>query len=253
MSLLVCDIAGTTVDDGGVVYRELRSAVEARGVTPTAAQLSAVKGTEKRSAVATLLTTGGRTTDDDEVAATFTAFLDALRRAYSAHPPRPLPGVADALTTLRDRGVSLALTTGFQRSIAEIVLGACGWGTRALSTSPGEPTPASSPLVEGNDAHRLVVDALVTSDTVPAGRPAPHLIHRAMELTGTGSVADVVSAGDTVADLRAAANAGVAGVGVLTGGVDRAVLAAEPHAVILGSLADVTRPEIVRALGLPEA
>ncbi|MGV0335332.1 hypothetical protein [uncultured Corynebacterium sp.] len=35
MTLLVCDIAGTTIDEGGVVYRQLRESVEKRGITVT--------------------------------------------------------------------------------------------------------------------------------------------------------------------------------------------------------------------------
>lgn len=35
MTLLVCDIAGTTIDEGRVVYRQLRESVEKQGITVT--------------------------------------------------------------------------------------------------------------------------------------------------------------------------------------------------------------------------
>lgn len=230
MTLIVCDIAGTTVNEDGIVYRQLRDCVERRGVEVTSDQVNAVKGTEKRSAIATLLSANGRDTSDGEVAEVFADFMDGLRHAYAAEPPRPIEGVEDALSRLRAEGVRIALTTGFQRSIADTVLEACGW---AVAGTSGERRESGA---------RFVVDALVTSDTVVAGRPAPYLIHHAMELTGVTSVDEVVSVGDTVADLQAAANAGVRGIGVLTGSVPREILAAQPHSLILDSLADV--PEL---------
>jgi len=72
---------------------------------------------------------------------------------------------------------------------------------------------------------------------VSAGRPAPYLIHHAMELTGVTEVGRVLAAGDTVVDLLAAHNAGVIGVGVLTGALTRAQLAEHPHDHILQSVA----------------
>ncbi|MGP9758360.1 HAD family hydrolase [Corynebacterium sp. AOP12-C2-36] len=234
MTLIVCDIAGTTVNEDGIVYRQLRECVERRGVSVTAAQVNAVKGTEKRSAIATLLGGAGDVADVDDavVDAVFADFMEGLRREYAAHPPRPIDGVEEALSRLREDGAGIALTTGFQRPIADIVLSACGWSVRDRARDAAQDAGDAG-------ASGFVVDALVTSDTVAAGRPAPYLIHHAMEITGVTSVDDVVSVGDTVADLRAAANAGVRGVGVLTGSVDRAVLAAEPHALILDSLADI--------------
>lgn len=240
MTLIVCDIAGTTVNEDGIVYRQLRECVERRGVSVTAAQVNAVKGTEKRSAIATLLGGAGDVADA-VVDAVFADFMEGLRHEYAAHPPRPIDGVEEALSRLREDGASIALTTGFQRPIADIVLAACGWSVRDDAQDAGDAAQdaGDAGTLEASGASGFVVDALITSDTVAAGRPAPYLIHHAMEITGVTSVDDVVSVGDTVADLRAAANAGVRGVGVLTGSVDRAVLAAEPHALILDSLADI--------------
>ncbi|HET6258112.1 MAG TPA: HAD family hydrolase [Pseudonocardia sp.] len=55
------------------------------------------------------------------------------------------------------------------------------------------------------------LDAVVCADEVAAGRPAPDMIERAMELTGVTVPARVLVAGDTVLDVRAghAAGAGV--------------------------------------------
>jgi phosphoglycolate phosphatase-like HAD superfamily hydrolase len=66
-----------------------------------------------------------------------------------------------------------------------------------------------------------------------------------MERTGVTDVARVLTVGDTVLDLEAGTNAG-AGlvVGVLSGGVPRAVLQAAPHTHVVDSVADV--PALLR-------
>ena len=52
--------------------------------------------------------------------------------------------------------------------------------------------------------------------------------------------------GDTAVDLLAAHNAGVMGVGVLSGGLTRVQLSVHPHAHILDSAADLlSLPELV--------
>ena len=183
MTLLVCDIAGTTIDEGGVVYRQLRESVEKQGITVTPDQVNQVKGTEKRSAIITLLSSGGFTPSEETINTAYNDFLEGLQTEYTNNPPTPIPGVEKLLLEFQRKGGKVALTTGFQRSIAEIVLSAAGWGARALSMAPDE-TTVSSRLIDEADNAPFSVDALVTSDTVRAGRPAPYLIHHAMELTG---------------------------------------------------------------------
>ena len=70
-----------------------------------------------------------------------------------------------------------------------------------------------------------------------AGRPAPYLIHRAMEAAGATSVHRVMNGGDTELDLRAGWNAGVAwNVGVTSGAHDRERLERAPHTHLLDSV-----------------
>lgn len=247
MTLLVCDIAGTTIDEGGVVYRQLRESVEKQGITVTPDQVNQVKGMEKRSAMITLLSSGGFTPSEETINTTYNDFLEGLQTKYTNNPPTPIPGVEKLLREFQRKGGKVGLTTGFQRSIAESVLSAAGWGARALSMALDE-TTVSSRLIDDADNATFSVDALVTSDTVRAGRPAPYLIHHAMELTGVTNVAEVISAGDTTADLDAATNAGVRGVGVLTGSLSRDVLEARPHTIVLDSLADLDSSESLSAL-----
>jgi len=114
---------------------------------------------------------------------------------------------------LHERGVKIALTTGFYRRVTEIILNAVGW----------------------RDG---VIEASVCSEDVARGRPAPFMIFRAMETTGVIEVKRVMKVGDTVLDLWAGRNAGVGGVvGVLSGSQGIEQLGRVRHTHILSSVA----------------
>jgi phosphonatase-like hydrolase len=82
--------------------------------------------------------------------------------------------------------------------------------------------------------------AMVASDDVTVGRPAPYMLFHAMETAGVKNIAEVMAVGDTPLDLQAASNAGVRGmVGVLSGVGTREQLSREPHTDIIQSVADL--------------
>lgn len=247
IELVALDIAGTTVEEHGAVYDALHAAVAEAGSTAGAADVQHWMGAEKSAAIRALLTLRdprrrnaidvNSTGDviDDTVARTFARFTELLAAAYAARPPQPLPGVPRAFATLRASGIAVALTTGFTREVADGILASLGW------TVASGPADRLSPDV--------TLDAVVAADEVPTGRPAPHMVHRAMERTGVVDVRAVLTAGDTVLDLRAGRRAGAGVVvGVLTGrlGATRegvSLMRAEPHDVLLDSVADL--PELL--------
>jgi phosphonatase-like hydrolase len=225
IELVALDLAGTTVEEHGDVYGALRDAVAAEGATVDDAVLRRWMGTDKREAIAALVAAGGAgLLDPPGVERAYGGFRRMLEDRYRARPPVPVPGVPQALGRLRARGVKVVLTTGFAHDIAEPLLARLGWRV-------------------GGD----LVDALVCVDDVPAGRPAPYLVFRAMERTGVQAVARVLVAGDTLADLRSGTNAGAgAVVGVATGALSLADLGVERHTHLLPSAADL--PALVAGL-----
>ncbi|MCV9993087.1 phosphonatase-like hydrolase [Paeniglutamicibacter sp. ZC-3] len=211
IELVVLDMAGTTVDEHGIVYRALEDSVTDTGASVDAADLQTWMGADKTEAIAALMELGGVTADPGLVARQFDHFRALLAERYAANPPVALPGVEEALCELKGRGIKVGLTTGFSRDVAGPILETLGWG-----------------IGEGQ-----MLDAVVTSDEVAAGRPAPYMIHRVMEVTGVHDVRRVVAGGDTVVDLLAACNAGVHGLGVLTGALGREELEQHPHSWVL--------------------
>ena len=215
--LAALDMAGTTVDEGGLVYSAIEAAVgEAVGGPIPAELMSQWTGTSKEEAIAGLLRGMGSDDSHAHVLKVYDVFAGKLEEAYGRTPPAPIAGVLKMFELLRRAGVKVALQTGYAAPVANSIMTGLGW-------TVGE-----------------TVDALVTSDTVAASRPAPYLVFHAMEATGVGDVRRVLTAGDTPNDLAAGMNAGAGFVvGVTTGSFTRSQLEAEPHTHIFDSVAAV--------------
>ena len=209
---MVLDLAGTTIEDPGVAAA-FRSAFASCGIEISASQIDEVRGRSKYDAVVDLLLAAHRSAElAGEI---YIALRNAVRDRWRGGPAVPIAGAEDAMRSLRQRGIRVALNTGLDRETAAMLVVKLRWNT--------------------------IIDALICADDVPAGRPAPFMIFRAMEATRTHAVGDVAVVGDTTADLEAGANAGVRwNIGVLTGAHRREQLARSPHTVIVRSVGDVS-------------
>lgn len=224
IELVVLDMAGTTVAEGGAVYESLYRTVAAVGQLDRS-EVTQWMGSNKRDALRGLYVaaTGASPTEDqlDQLSSTFVTTLFA---EYEANPPTPIPGVLDALAALRGSGIKVALTTGFSRQVRDSLVASLGW-------------------TEGNRLDNTV-DAMVCVDDVAAGRPAPFMVYRAMERCGVVDARRVLVGGDTPRDLESGMNA-QAGmvVGVATGELTLQDLGRHPHTHLLASMAEL--PELL--------
>jgi phosphonatase-like hydrolase len=216
ISLVVFDIAGTIIEDHGEVVDAFRMALSENDIVATEDELVARKGASKREVIRHYIERQfGPIAEHMELAdRTFDSFQRLVRNLYMERGVRPIPGALDTFTVLRNRGIKLATTTGFDREISRLILKQLEW-------------------------IRLFA-ANITSTDVTHGRPAPYMIFHAMEAASVYSVDEVVTVGDTPLDLQAGANAGVRGiVGVLTGMHPRERLLSEPHTHLIASVAEL--------------
>jgi phosphonatase-like hydrolase len=220
LELVVLDLAGTTVHDSGEVPAAFAASLAADGLELAPDQLVRLRGASKRQAMSELVPDGpGREARAEQI---YADFRERLRRLYAERGVRAVAGAEGAIAELRARGVKVALNTGFDREITDLLLGALGWGAGSARVA------------------RVPVDAVVCMDDVAHGRPHPDLILAAMAATGVKRANRVANAGDTTRDLEAAARAGVGwNVGVLSGAHDRATLERAPHTHLIGSVAEL--------------
>lgn len=215
-SLLVTDFAGTAMRDDGAVLSAYRRVLAAHAIPFTEAELNARRGAAKRAVFEEFAARVTRNPGEVRGLArqALADFEAALRDEYQTGELREVDGAAKAIQALRAAGIKVALSSGFDRALVDMMVGRLGWTD--------------------------LFDRVLGADDVPSGRPAPYLIYRAMTDLAVVDVATVAVVGDTALDLRAGSNARAGWViGVLSGAHDLATLGVEPHTHLLPSVASL--------------
>ncbi|UDY36882.1 phosphonatase-like hydrolase [Dermatobacter hominis] len=209
--IVVMDMAGTTVADDGLVVAAFTEAVRTLGITPDHERFPAMMDHVLATMGESKLTVFRALFEGDEELARSAnaAFEDAYADLVDDGRCEALPGAAETITALQERGLRVALTTGFAPRTRDAILAALGW--------------------DG-----LVELALSPADVGGRGRPYPDLNLTALLRLGATDVRAVATVGDTAFDVLAGLSAGAGVVaGVLSGAHDRPTLqAAGAHHVI---------------------
>jgi phosphonatase-like hydrolase len=227
--LVIFDMAGTTVTDQHEVERCFAQAAAESGLRATSERILAVQGMAKRH-VFDLLWREQLGTDlariDTRVDESYTLFKTILEHHYETQPVTPTEGCLDVFAWLSERHIPIALTTGFYRTVTNLILNRLDWYV----------DPAGYYIVDD----QMVVQVSIASDEVPNGRPAPDMIRLAMQRLGIKDPQKVVNIGDTPSDLLSGKAAGVGlNLGVTNGTHSEAQLREYPHDFLLGSLTEL--------------
>ncbi|MFH8891320.1 phosphonatase-like hydrolase [Streptomyces sp. NPDC017949] len=215
--LIVLDMAGTTVADGGLVERAFERAAETIGVAPGSAdhtaKLQYVRDTMGESKISVFRHLFGT---EELARRANSAFEQAYGELVDGGLIAPIPGAREAVEKLRADGRAVVLTTGFARVTQDAILDALGWQDLADLT-------------------------LCPADAGGRGRPYPDMVLTAFLRTGAvADVRDAVVVGDTAYDVLSGLRAGAGIVaGVLTGAHDRAKLTGNGATHVLGSVAEL--------------
>lgn len=218
VSLIVFDLAGTTVKDNRDVHRVLQHAMAKFDISISLEDANDVMGIPKPVAIRTLLLKYGfnRISDKliDEIHAAFVQEMIHFYQNDSSVGEKE--GVTETFKKLKALNIKIAVDTGFDRPITAPLLDRLGW------------------LKDG------LIDYSVTSDEVQNGRPFPDLVYKAMELAGIQDASSVVKVGDTPFDLRegTAAKCGLV-VGITSGAFSREALQKEPHSYLIDHIAEI--------------
>ncbi|WP_308460985.1 phosphonatase-like hydrolase [Streptomyces finlayi] len=216
-NLVVLDMAGTTVADGGLVEQAFAAAAQRLGVEPGsvehAEQLAHVRATMGESKISVFRHLFGV---EDKAQQANTAFEEAYGKLVDGGLIAPIPGAREAIEELKAEGRTVVLSTGFARPTQDAILDALGWQDLADLT-------------------------LCPADAGGRGRPYPDMILAAFLRTGAvDGVHDLVVAGDTSYDMLSGARSGAGLVaGVLTGAHDTARLEQHGATHVLGSVAEL--------------
>ena len=206
ISLMVCDMAGTVINEGGVVYKTLYNTLKNNDVPVNATEIDDWHGLQKEEVIDNMVDKyliGPPLDRSSETVRKLTKikktcykeFEENLMESYfGEHSKIELidPTLPTFFNRLRFNGVKIALNTGYNRTLQREII---------------------------NHLHlKDYIDDFISSDDVRMGRPAPYMIHRLMERHDIMNVKYVAKVGDTKNDILEGKNAGCGiNVGVLSG------------------------------------
>jgi len=220
IELVVFDIAGTTVRDNGNVAKAFIAAFEKYGFHIRKEDAQDVMGFRKKDAIKMLLSKGKQDSpmnEDELIDGIHDAFTKNMIAFYKNDDDlQPLPFAEDVFVWLKNKGVKLALNTGFTKPITVTMLEKLQW--KSGST----------------------VDYIISSDEVKRGRPHPDMIQAIMNGLNIKNPASVAKVGDTEVDVEEGRQAGCGlVVSVTTGAYTRKKLEQYHPDHIIDSLSEL--------------
>jgi phosphonatase-like hydrolase len=221
LKLAILDVGGTIVEERGDVPEALGSAFSKHGLTVTPAEINEWRGASKREIVRHFVDLRMKLAEAERNKLIETIYADFSTTIIGAYKTvKPIAGAEEAFRAIRQQGILLATSTGFDRPITASIMKRLGWEQYFV--------------------------AMITSDDVLQGRPSPYMLFHAMEAARVDSVAQVIAVGDTPLDLQAGTNAGFrAVIGVLSGVGNVKTMTPEPHTDLIQSVAEL--PALLRS------
>ncbi|MBV8433921.1 MAG: phosphonoacetaldehyde hydrolase, partial [Candidatus Eremiobacteraeota bacterium] len=177
------------------------------GVPVSDAEIRRPMGLEKRRHLQEMLADPhiGRRWHATRGAAPSDGDIDLLHRAFDEHLnatvagfARPVPGLRETVAALRAKGIAIGSNTGYSPRAMSILAPAA----REFGFEP---------------------DCIVTPSDVAAGRPAPDLSWKCLDLLGLAHDTDAIKVDDTVSGIEEGRNAGLWTVAVAISGNEAAL------------------------------
>src|SRR5262249_41071886 len=117
IKLAIFDIAGTTLADDDAIVRAFKSAFEVYGFEINEEDINLLMGYKKPLAIQIMLEKLGKAFSEELVADIHREFEIKMLEHYENSPDvKPLPGAENVLKHLKQKGIRIALNTGFSRS-----------------------------------------------------------------------------------------------------------------------------------------
>lgn len=217
IKLAVFDMAGTTVQDNNDVAKAFQKAFLSNDLTLTIEEIAPLMGYHKPTAIKMVLEKKRIAPDENLVAEIHESFVNEMLDFYEYDPEvKAMEGAEDLFFFLKERGVLIALNTGFSKDIAAAIIARFQWMERGL------------------------VDDFIGSDEVAEGRPFPYMIAELKDRLGITEEDSVIKIGDTVVDVQEGKNAGCDYIiSVTTGAASQQELAQWHPTHIVNSLSEI--------------
>lgn len=209
VKLLVFDMAGTTVNEKGIVYQTLYDTIKNFGLNISQKEISNWHGSNKYEVLNHYLTNDSNVSLEirnclrDQL---YSNFDNNLKERYFNSSNLELidPQLPELFQKIQKKNIKIALNTGYSQEIQESII-------RRLNMNE-------------------FIDDYISSEQVKLGRPYPYMIYNLMERNKIECIQSVMKFGDTQNDILEGTNANcLASVGVLSGADNEEKLKGSTH------------------------
>ena len=219
IKLIVCDMAGTTVNEGGIVYKTLYETIKQFNIKIDKDEIKNWYGINKTEVLNYFLTRDENISSEGkpeilkEMLATFKSNLK--NNYYNDNCIKLIhPHLPSHFNKLRESGIKIALNSGFSVDIQENLINNLNMGE--------------------------FIDGYISSENVPCGRPEPFMIQELMKRFDITDPHTVIKIGDSMNDILEGKNAQCyKSIGVLSGAETRENLVKAGADEILDSVMDL--------------
>lgn len=212
VKMVVFDIAGTSVNEHGIVYTTLKETLEYFNIPYTDEEFNRFHGVNKREVLYYYAEKNNKKELYDNIV---NFFEERLRFNYKNNNNiEPIRGVYELFHKLVINNVKVCLDTGYDKSLANMIIDITGL--------------------------RNYISGFISSDQVKRGRPSPYMINNLMYQFDINDPKLVIKVGDTVADIKSGKNAGTLHqIGVLSGADDKKKLSDAGATIVIDSVHDL--------------
>lgn len=214
--MIVCDMAGTIINEKGIIYNIMENTLNEIGIHVTKEEMNKWGGRYKYNVFSHEINKHTSDYHQQQILMNKAEniFPVKLNQMYFDEPNNISLIHDELFDVLRINGVKIALNTGYPKDIQQKIIEKFNL-----------------------DWH---VDDYISSEDVNYGRPYPYMIYKLMERNYIINSNNVIKIGDTVNDIKEGINANCnLSIGVLTGSTSIADLKANGADLIYDSIMDI--------------
>ena len=213
--MLVCDMAGTTIQEKGIVYNSLFNTIKLIKPDLLRSDISRFAGYNKNEVIKYYVDQQRMNSPDVVLRNLKSEFNYYLKKEYINNDSVKLmdKNMPSFFNLLREYDIKICLNTGYNKDIQNLLI----------------------------DKLNLLdcIDDYISSEEVERGRPYPYMINKLMSRNNVNYPEEVIKIGDSVADIKEGKNAGCKTVGVLSGADSKEQLLKENPDIIINNIMDL--------------
>ena len=213
--MLICDMAGTTIQEKGIVYNSLYRTIRLIHPNLQKNDIKPFGGAKKREVIKYFVNKKKMDSPEVVINNLDSEFNYFLKKEYQENPSVQLihPNLPSFFNSLRDQDIKICLNTGYNKEIQQLLI----------------------------DKFNMTdfIDDYISSEEVDFGRPYPYMIHALMKRNNIFTINHVVKIGDTEMDIKEGKNASCRTVGVLSGAHTKEQLEQQRPNFIVDNIMDI--------------